>query len=48
MKDALEARSVPVEWVVYADEGHGFLIEENRLDFHRRVAAFLDKHIGPR
>lgn len=48
MKDALAARDVPVEWVVYADEGHGFLVEENRLDFYRRVAAFLDKHIGPR
>ena len=48
MKDALASRGVPVEWVVYADEGHGFLVEENRFDFYRRVAAFLDKHIGPR
>jgi dipeptidyl aminopeptidase/acylaminoacyl peptidase len=46
MKDALSARDV--EWVVYADEGHGFLVEANRFDFYRRVAAFLDKHIGPR
>lgn len=46
MKDALRARGVPVEWVVYADEGHGFLLEENRLDFYRRVAAFLDRNIG--
>lgn len=48
MKDALVARNVPVEWVVYDDEGHGFLVEQNRLDFYRRVGAFLDKHIGPR
>lgn len=48
MKDALVASNVPVEWVVYADEGHGFLVEENRFDFYRRVAAFLQAHIGPR
>jgi dipeptidyl aminopeptidase/acylaminoacyl peptidase len=48
MKDALASRDVPVEWIVYADEGHGFLLQENRFDFHRRVADFLDKHIGPR
>jgi dipeptidyl aminopeptidase/acylaminoacyl peptidase len=48
MKDALVSRNVPVEWVVYADEGHGFMIQENRYDFYRRVADFLDKHIGAR
>ena len=46
MRDALRAREVPVEFVVYADEGHGFLLEANRFDFYRRVGAFLDKHLG--
>ena len=45
MKDALVARGVPVEWVVYADEGHGFLLEEHRFDFYRRVAVFLDRNL---
>jgi dipeptidyl aminopeptidase/acylaminoacyl peptidase len=45
MRDALAARGVPVEWVVYADEGHGFLIEQNRFDFYRRVAAFLARNL---
>jgi dipeptidyl aminopeptidase/acylaminoacyl peptidase len=45
MKDALVARGVPVEWVVYADEAHGFLLEQNRFDFYRRVAAFLDRNL---
>ena len=35
MRDALRASNVPVEWVVYADEGHGFLLEANRFDFYR-------------
>lgn len=48
MRDALLARGVPVEWVVYAGEGHGFLLEANRFDFYRRVAAFLAKNLrGP-
>ena len=47
MKDLLEANRVPVEWVTYADEGHGFLLEENRFDFHRRVANFLARNLAP-
>lgn len=46
MRDALLANKVPVEWVVYREEGHGWLKEENRFDFARRVEAFLARHIG--
>ena len=46
MKAALDARGVPVEWVVYREEGHGWLKEENQYDFARRVERFLAKHIG--
>lgn len=46
MKAALDARGVPVEWVVYREEGHGWLKEENQYDFARRVEKFLAKHIG--
>jgi dipeptidyl aminopeptidase/acylaminoacyl peptidase len=46
MKTALDARGVPVEWVVYREEGHGWLKEENQYDFARRVEKFLAKHIG--
>jgi dipeptidyl aminopeptidase/acylaminoacyl peptidase len=45
MRDALTANGTPVEWVAYSGEGHGFLLEENRFDFYRRVAAFLAKHL---
>lgn len=47
MKALLEANNVPLEWVAYADEGHGFLLEENRFDFYRRVAAFLARNLAP-
>jgi dipeptidyl aminopeptidase/acylaminoacyl peptidase len=48
MRDALAKQGTPVEWVVYADEGHGFLREANRFDFYGRVAKFLAAHLGDR
>jgi len=44
--DALRARSIPVEMVIYEDEGHGFSKVENRIDAYRRRAAFFARHIG--
>jgi len=41
MRDALVKQGTSVEWVVYQEEGHGFLLENNRFDFFRRVSKFL-------
>jgi dipeptidyl aminopeptidase/acylaminoacyl peptidase len=46
MRDALEAADKPFEWVVYPEEGHGFLKVENRTDFYRRMETFLARHLG--
>ena len=47
MRAALrDAGNDPV-WVSYAHEGHGFRNPENRLDFARRMEAFLAKHLNP-
>jgi len=35
-----------VEWVQYPEEGHGWALEKNRIDFYTRVEKFLDRHIG--
>ena len=48
MRSALDKYNKPYEWVVYADEGHGFNKDENRFDFYRRVDAFLAKNLAPR
>ena len=45
MRDALAGRKDLVEWVLYPEEGHGFLLESNRYDFYTRVANFLAKHL---
>jgi dipeptidyl aminopeptidase/acylaminoacyl peptidase len=46
MRAALENQKTPVEWVNYPEEGHGFMLESNRMDFYKRVAAFLQRNIG--
>jgi dipeptidyl aminopeptidase/acylaminoacyl peptidase len=47
MRDALTAAGNPPAWISYPEEGHGFAKPENRLDFARRVDAFLAKHLQP-
>ncbi len=43
--EALESRGVPVELLIYEDEGHGLSKRKNRLDAYPKVVAFLDKHL---
>jgi dipeptidyl aminopeptidase/acylaminoacyl peptidase len=35
-----------VEWIEYDEEGHGWALPKNRIDFWGRVEKFLDKNIG--
>jgi dipeptidyl aminopeptidase/acylaminoacyl peptidase len=48
MVTALQKRDVPVTYVTFADEGHGFIRPENRLAFFAVAEAFLGKHLGGR
>ncbi|HVN30528.1 MAG TPA: S9 family peptidase [Thermoanaerobaculaceae bacterium] len=48
MVEAMRARNLPVTYVVYTDEGHGFARPENRLDFYGRADEFLAKYLGGR
>ena len=45
---ALKQRSVPVTYITFPDEGHGFVRPENRLAFYAVTEAFLAKHLGGR
>lgn len=45
---AMNAKSIPVTYVLYPDEGHGFSGEENRLSFNAVTEAFLGKYLGGR
>jgi len=48
MVAALKKRAVPVTYITFADEGHGFVRPENRLAFFGVAEAFLAKHLGGR
>lgn len=45
---SMKAKGIPVEYVLYPDEGHGFARPDNRIDFNGRVELFLKKHLGGR
>ncbi len=45
LKAALDKNNKPYEWIVYTGEGHGFNKSENRIDYFKRIEAFLDKHL---
>ncbi len=44
--DAVRANNVPVEYIVFPDEGHGFRKRENRITASTAYVEFLDKHLG--
>jgi dipeptidyl aminopeptidase/acylaminoacyl peptidase len=42
---AVRANQVPVEYVLFPDEGHGFLRKENRITASEAYLRFLDAHL---
>ena len=48
MVDALKSRDVPVTYITFRDEGHGFVRPVNQLAFYAVAEAFLAKHLGGR
>ncbi|MGX9221459.1 alpha/beta fold hydrolase [Massilia varians] len=45
-RDAVMKTNKNVEWVEYPEEGHGWSLPKNQVDFWGRVERFLDRHIG--
>ena len=41
MVDALRNRNIDVVYMLKANEGHGFKLEENRLEFYKTMMGFL-------
>jgi len=42
---AARRNNVPVEYVLFPDEGHGFLRKENRISASEAYLRFLDQHL---
>ncbi|MDX2198140.1 MAG: S9 family peptidase [Phycisphaerae bacterium] len=43
---AMQEKKIPVTYVLYPDEGHGFARPENSISFWAVTEAFLAKHLG--
>lgn len=42
---AVQKSGVPVEYVVFDDEGHGFSKKKNQIEGYGKILAFLDTHL---
>lgn len=45
---AMEEKNIPVVYVLFPDEGHGFARPENNLAFNAVTEIFLSRHLGGR
>jgi dipeptidyl aminopeptidase/acylaminoacyl peptidase len=45
MVEAVKANGVPVEYLIFEDEGHGFVKKENQIKGYGTILTFLDKHL---
>lgn len=45
---AMQEKDIPVTYVLFPDEGHGFARPENRMSFYAVAEAFLAEHLGGR
>ena len=43
--EAARKNGVNVEYLVFDDEGHGFMKKENQIEGYRAIRLFLDKHL---
>ena len=43
--EGLRRRDVPVEFLVFDDEGHGIVKLKNKLELYPAIVAFLDRHV---
>ena len=46
--NAMKARSIPVTYVLFPDEGHGFARPNNRTAFYAVAEGFLSQCLGGR
>jgi dipeptidyl aminopeptidase/acylaminoacyl peptidase len=46
--DAMRSRGIPHEYLLFPDEGHGFVKPGNRLKFYAAAEKFLATHLGGR
>ena len=43
---AMQSKGIPVTYLIFSDEGHGFVRPENNIAFRAATEAFLAQHLG--
>ncbi len=43
--EAVKANNIPCEYVLFEDEGHGFVKKENQIEAYGKILQFLDKYL---
>jgi dipeptidyl aminopeptidase/acylaminoacyl peptidase len=43
--EAVKKNGIPVEYIVFPDEGHGFMKKENEIKAYGQILEFLDKYL---
>jgi len=43
--EGVRANGVPVEYVLFEDEGHGFVKKKNQIEAYSKILKFLDKYL---
>ncbi|MDQ3185884.1 MAG: S9 family peptidase, partial [Pseudomonadota bacterium] len=43
--EAVKRHNIPVEYVIFSDEGHSFTKKKNQIEANRRILEFLDKYL---
>ena len=43
--EAVKKNNVPVEYIVFPDEGHSFTKKKNQIEANRRILEFLDRYL---
>ncbi len=43
--ESVKANNVPVEYIIFEDEGHGFLKKENEIEGYGKIGEFLDQYL---
>ena len=44
--EAVRENGVPVEYLVFDDEGHGFRKKENQLEAYKSILQFVDTYLN--
>ena len=45
MVEEIKKQNVPVEYVVFPDEGHGFSKKKNQITSNETILTFLNKYL---